>query len=75
MKRRAGEKRDGSAAFFALSVAAAVCPDYFVGVRDTGAAETDRAGEVCGVVVRHVCAGGHCARLANVSVFAVKKWS
>jgi hypothetical protein len=27
------------------------------------------------VVVRHVCAGGHCARLANVSVFAVKKWS
>jgi len=71
MRPRAGEKRDGAAALFALSVAAAVCDDHFASVWNVGAPEADRACEVRSVVVRDVSAGGDSARLADVSVFAV----
>ena len=71
MKQREDAKPDGAPAFFAFSSAAVVCPDHFIGVRNPGAAQADRAREICSVVVRDVCVGWDCAGLADVSVFKV----
>src|SRR5215471_7790723 len=72
MRLREGGKPDGSAALLAFSGVAAFRADHFAGVWDVRPAKANRAREVRGVVVRDVCTGGDCFRLADVSVFPVR---